>query len=823
LGVAQVALAWHASRGREPPAWVGLAIAAFLGGMTISLYATLDQLDDRQVRRSIQADSEEAHHLLLERRYTATPYMATVAEAWRLPDDSKHTAWERLARRSVSPATTCAAIGWADDTLTVRNLVSRSAFNLVDKNLADLLPEVASLSQDQRRTLRITRSLRLGTLDRVVFVLIPLSTGGYLFGVFPTQQHLQAIAGGIAPAYSFIVTDEGGTLYRRILPGSRGDYAVTRQFSILGTIWKLRFEPTETVLAQKRSAAPRLAAVMGTALTILLPALVGLTGTARRRARRLRRACLDLRREIGDRRRAEERYRSLFEGNPVPMWVFDVETLRFLEVNSAAVTHYGYTREEFLTLTISAIHSPGDVVTFSSPSGCERTTRGVTGPWSHRRKDGSVLQTEVWSHAIDVAGRRARLVLALDITERGRLEAQLRQAQKMEAIGQLAGGVAHDFNNLLTVINGYSDLLRTELHGNEPLVGLAQEIGQAGERAAALTSQLLAFSRQQILRPAVLDLNDVVAGTKTLLCRLIGADIELAVVLDAALPHVRLDAGQMTQVLLNLAVNARDAMPQGGRLEIATASEHVTDEIATRRTGLPPGDYVRLTVTDTGCGMDASTLSHMFEPFFTTKEFGRGTGLGLATVYGIVKQSGGHIYVDSSLGKGSSFVIYLPPCEAPTSSPDAVTNHPVVPVGGKETILLVEDEEGVRSLLRTYLCGKGYTVLEAADGEAALRVWDDCDSPIDLLITDMVMPRMNGRQLVDRLTVRHPDLKVLFLSGYTDDELLRRGNLTPGRAFLEKPFSIPEFGLKLRDILANPSVRSEAGRVTEPGAFSVSV
>jgi PAS domain S-box-containing protein len=402
-----------------------------------------------------------------------------------------------------------------------------------------------------------------------------------------------------------------------------------------------------------------------------------------------------------------------------------------------------------------------------------------------------------------------------DVSQRRRLEAQFLQAQKMEAVGRLAGGVAHDFNNLLTVILGYSDAVLSGLPPEGPVRAMVEEVSQAGQRAAGLTRQLLAFSRQQLLEPRVLDLNTVVNGIEKMLGRLIGEDVSITCVLDPDLGRVRADPGQIEQVLMNLAVNARDAMPQGGRLTIETANVRLDETYTQSHPEVRPGRYVMLSLTDTGVGMDETTKARLFEPFFTTKEVGRGTGLGLATVYGIVKQSGGSIFVYSEPNRGTSFKIYLPRLEAvaplPKSNPGLVKSS-----GGGETILLVEDEEAVRTLTRQVLESKGYTAIEARDGQDALHRAERYEGPIHLLLTDVVMPHLGGRELADRLKVSRPGLRVLYLSGYTDDAVVRHGVLEADVAFLQKPFTPAELARKVREVLDGPPANPD-----KPGAMSI--
>jgi len=426
---------------------------------------------------------------------------------------------------------------------------------------------------------------------------------------------------------------------------------------------------------------------------------------------------------------------------------------------------------------------------------------------------------EVWLHdtihvVLDAEGRPLQLRgVAIDSTkeklaqaETKRLEQQLRQAQKMEAVGRLAGGVAHDFNNMLTIISGYGGLLLEHPSTVEPLRGYVNEIKNASNRAASLTRQLLAFSRQQVLAPRVLGLNAVVANIEKMLKRLIGEDIDLVTTLGESLWPVKADPGQLEQVLLNLAVNSRDAMPNGGVLTIETANVEIDSTSAQTLFPLPPGRYVLLTFSDTGIGMDAETQARIFDPFFTTKEKGKGTGLGLAMVYGIVKQSGGYIWVYSEVGKGTTFRIYLPRTEEVVDV-SAPLRSGFEAQQGTETLLLVEDEDAVRALVRNVLREKGYRILEASRGEEALELAEQYGGPIDLLVTDVVMPQMNGRELARRLITLLPQIKVLYISGYADSAVWHQAGLDSGGAFLQKPFSPEALARKVREVLGGPSHR----------------
>ncbi|MEW6127495.1 MAG: ATP-binding protein [Acidobacteriota bacterium] len=412
------------------------------------------------------------------------------------------------------------------------------------------------------------------------------------------------------------------------------------------------------------------------------------------------------------------------------------------------------------------------------------------------------------------AGKRDGAVLVLrDMTERKqadeilrRTEEQLLQAQKMEAVGRLAGGVAHDFNNLLTVILGYCHLIKARLDPTNSMHQEIDEIYKSGKRAAALTSQLLAFSRKQVLQPKVLDLNTIVANTSKMLSRLIGEDIRFRTTLDPGLNPVKADPGQIEQVLMNLAVNARDAMPNGGSLSIETANTYLDENYAAQHVEVRAGHYVMLVVSDSGCGMDTKTLAHVFEPFFTTKEKGKGTGLGLATVYGIVKQSGGHIWVYSEPERGTTFKVYLPQVEPTDSSSERSVAADILPLG-TETILLAEDELQVREYTSRVLRGLGYKVIEAANGDDALITARQTPETIDLILTDVVMPQLGGKELSEKLKLERPNIKVLFLSGYTADSIVHHGVLKEGVAFLHKPFTSTELAQMVRAVL-NPANES---------------
>lgn len=524
--------------------------------------------------------------------------------------------------------------------------------------------------------------------------------------------------------------------------------------------------------------------------------------------------------DISERKRGEEalraseaQYRALFEQSPFPKFLYDNETRRLLAVNDAAILNYGYSRYEFLQLTLEDIRPPEDVPAFLARFGAEEGT-ARPGLCRHQKKDGSVIDVDITIHRFMLGERPCGISVALDVTERNRMEGQLRQAQKMEAIGNLAGGVAHDFNNLLSVILSYSHMLIESLKPGDPMRGDLEEISAAGNRAADLTRHLLAFSRQQILQPRILDLNAVIDGVAKMLRRVVGEDVEMTVVSGPALGTVKADPGQVEQVLMNLVVNARDAMPKGGELTIETANVELDAGYAAAHPEVAPGAYVMLAVTDTGSGMDAATRERIFEPFFTTKDKGKGTGLGLSTVFGIVQQSDGSICVSSEPGKGATFKVYLPQADSSFASATFEIAEPRT-LRGSETILLVEDEAAVRAVTRTILERYGYHVLEAQGGGDALLLCEQNKGKIDVLLTDVVMPHMSGRELAERIGPERPDMKVLYMSGYTDDSIVCHGVLDSGVAFLQKPITPETLTRKLREVIEGmaPAEREHA-RVT---------
>jgi two-component system, cell cycle sensor histidine kinase and response regulator CckA len=633
--------------------------------------------------------------------------------------------------------------------------------------------------------------------------------------------------------------------------------------------------------------------------------------------------------EQADAVRASEEHQDLmFSANPYPMWICDRNTLRFLQVNEAAVRAYGYSREELLSMTVKDIRPPEDVPAFLEAFRLPNPGYKRPGVFRHRRKDGSICMAEIMAFKYDKGDSSRELVLALDVTEQYRmqqavresaesretlidnapfgialssaeddrllsanpallqmlggytleeaqqlsisqqiyadpkerdrmmevllrtgrvhgwettlrrrngtevpvrisgsvsgkgksplfssyiedltqqtkLEQQVRQVQKLEAVGRLAGGMAHDFNNILVVIKLSTEMMLADITPDSPFSKPLLQISNAADRAAALTRQMLAFSRQQIMQPRTINLNTVVSETTQMLRRVIGEDIELVTNLAEDLENAKLDPDQLTQIILNLAVNARDAMPEGGTLHIETATVDLDAAYAQEHMPVQPGRYVMLAVTDTGTGIEHSLQSRIFDPFFTTKELGKGTGLGLSIVYGIVKQSGGYIWVYSEPGHGATFKLYFPATDA-VSEPAILRTE----VGGRvsgQLVLLVEDEASIRANVRDCLQHLGYRVLETDNGATALRICEEREGQVDLVVTDLVMAGKSGHELARELAERYPGIRVLFMSGYTEDSASRREILLRGSPFLQKPFSVADLAKAVQETLLIPA------------------
>jgi PAS domain S-box-containing protein len=668
--------------------------------------------------------------------------------------------------------------------------------------------------------------------------------------------------------------------------------------------------------------------LFGTAITLFIAmgAILLLLRRCARQKQTLHERNTHLSEQVDRLKESERRQDLLFKANPYPMWIYDCHTLGILSVNDAAVQAYGYSRDEFLAMTLLDIRPEEDGPAFLEMIKADQDAFSRPGVWRHRRKDGSVIFVHIMGCTFINGERPQRLVVALDVTERCRmeealrdsqawlqtmvdnapfgiaqswldddhfrtvnpallhmlggytreealqlsfhqqiyadarerdrlveiaqrtgringwevnfkkrdgttvpvritgsitdskrgsrklfssyiedltqqsaLEQQIRQVQKLEAVGRLAGGMAHDFNNILVVIKLSTEMLLAQVTPDHAFTKSLLQISNATDRAAALTKQMLAFGRQQMMQPRIISLNSVVIDTTHLLQRVIGEDVELSTHLAESLENCKLDPDQVTQVIMNLAVNARDAMPQGGMLHIETKNTTLDETYAKEHPPVQPGRYVMLAVSDTGSGIDRALIPRIFDPFFTTKEVGKGTGLGLSIVYGIVKQSGGYIWVYSEPGQGTTFKLYFPATAAPLDTTASRLESVSRPAG--QTVLVVEDDPGIRDNVRDCLLQLGYHALVAESARAAMTVCDDLDGKIDLVLTDLVMAGRSGHELAHELAERYPNVRVLFMSGYTEDSATRRDILLKGSSFLQKPFSVVDLANAVHDAL----------------------
>jgi PAS domain S-box-containing protein len=525
--------------------------------------------------------------------------------------------------------------------------------------------------------------------------------------------------------------------------------------------------------------------------------------------RRVQERTADLEREIAQRRATEvellkshEQFRHLFLSNPLAMWIYDRDTLAFLEVNDAAVANYGYTRDEFLKMRLPDIRPPEEVTRLMSVLEKGVDAYEQSGNWRHRRKNGAVITVDIFTHEIAIEGHNARLAVVLDVTQRNIAEEQLRQAQKMEAIGQLTGGIAHDFNNLLAIIQGNIELVQERVKGDPKLAEMIDFALRASERGASLTKRLLAYSRQQPLAPKPVDIAVLIAGMTDLLRRALGETIEVRTQMAPGLWPTRIDPNELEHAMLNLAVNARDAMPAGGALSIEVENVILDTAYAEHNIEVKPGGYVMIAITDTGGGMDKEVIERVFEPFFTTKPVGQGSGLGLSMVYGFVKQSGGHIKVYSEPGHGTTLRVYLPRYAEKQATEPAPPEAPLDADRTGEVILVVEDDPDVRKLVLGMVESLGYHTISAVDGPSALEALERVGK-VDLLFTDVVLPRgMNGAALAKAAQQRQAGLRVLYMSGYTRNAILHNGALDEGVQLITKPFRKADLSAKLREVLS---------------------
>ncbi|PYT24158.1 MAG: hypothetical protein DMG57_29535 [Acidobacteria bacterium] len=663
-------------------------------------------------------------------------------------------------------------------------------------------------SMDAARRARRTVVAAAGnaaTTDGAVLVVIPLfgqrTFKGCVIGVLRTDQWLHALIDSEVPrGFGASISDRNEQLYVRN-PEPNTDappYHAVTAANVYGSPWVVRAWATP----EEWTGSSRMLSAMCLLIGLLIYLSGALAVSARRKTGKVEWAKQKMATQQENLRQANERLKTVIQASPFAIIAMDLEG-NVQSWNLAAERIFGWRSEEVIgqpPLFVTSDHLA------ELREKIEQTASGEPFAGMERRrhkKNGTLIDVEVWTAPLrDAAGSICGMITAMaDISEKKKLEEQLRHSQKMEAVGRLAGGVAHDFNNLLTVINGYGHMMLEGLHSADPLRSHSEQILKAGNQAAALTAQLLAFSRRQVIQPKSVDLNHIITAIEKMLRRVIGEDIVFRTALSPGLHHVKTDPNQMEQVLINLAANARDAMPNGGTLTLSTANVQLTELEACELADVPPGSYVEITVSDTGEGMDAETRSHLFEPFFTTKARGKGTGLGLSSVYGSVRQNGGGISVRSEPSKGSTFSIYLPKLTQTAQlevAAAAVHDHAS---RGNETILLVEDEAPLRNMLREALASAGYHVLEAGDGSEALKKCERAAGSIDLLLTDVVMPLVNGRELAKRLAPILPHMPVIYMSGYADDVIAFHGILEPGTHLIQKPFVPNALLTKVREVL----------------------
>jgi PAS domain S-box-containing protein len=803
-------------------AWNGLPVLIALMAMaaTLLIGRALRVREQAETKKTVTLVAQNVKSRILAGIQTRILPLERMATRWSIREEPHELEWESDANLFYSAYTAYDSIQWVDPSYNVRWAVPlRQDWTAYSNNL--VRRESAQTTFEEARKHRFSagsRTMPLSEGGRGFLIAVPISSkgnfAGFIVGTFRAQELLSLLLDEYLPHdYWILVCDAGEQIYKRsnaTIP-ERPNIVIETPVSLLGMSWTVRVGPTAAGLSASKSNLPITIYLTGAAMSVLLSLTTLLGQTAHRRAKTLEHVNTELERQVTQRkewaealRQAKERLEAVIQTSPLAIIALDPKGL-ITSWNPTAERMWGWKEGDVVQrrLPAPAEGQPNDARTLLEGATGGEALAGVEGRLQTR--DGFWVEVAIWTAKLrEPTGAISGLLAVLaDISEQKRLQERLRDSQKMELIGRLAGGIAHDFNNLLTVINGYSNLLLESLPSVDPLRKNAEEILQAGNRAAALTSQLLAFSRRQPIQPIVLDLNHLVTNISTMLGRLIGEHIQLKILLDCDLGPVNADPSQIEQVLINLVTNARDAMQSGGILTIETANSEI-DELQGCQQEIRPGPYVRLAVSDTGAGMDPEIRRHVFEPFFTTKKRGKGTGLGLSSVYGSVKQNHGSIVVASEPGRGTAFSIYLPrllPAHE-SAGADVPTQHSS---RGTETILLAEDESSLRRMVREMLEGSGYRVLEASDGADAIRVCERYADVVNLLLTDVVMPLLNGRELAKRLTQRWPQMKVIYMSGYTDDVIAYHGVSDEALNLIQKPFRLDALSARIREVLDQTS------------------
>lgn len=813
------------------PFFVGTGVIVF----TFIICLALSNWEQTQAKQKILLTSSSLTANIRSRINARVEALARLKKHWAVGEILGDSEQRADAAFMLNYILGCESIGYVDTSYKTHWLAQTAERPLSYSDLGwaeGLLIELGTPA-DREQSL-ITRATEAPGGEKVFLVAIPNFPGkgrdGTIVGVFSVQVTVDAILNQtVALGYSISIFDGHQHIYSRDFADEHKgrDRKVDSVIPLRNVTWQMEVRPSQAILDQGRSYLPEVILAGGTLMALLLAVAVFLAQTAHARTAAVLAGNREMKHEIAERKRtedalrkSEERYRAFVQQSSEGIWCYEAEQPIPITLEAAEQVElfhrYGYLAEcndvmAHMYEASSAEEIIGARVNDLLPLDEENRE------YLMAFIDSGYRMVDAETHEVDKHGHQRYFLNNLvgvvedgfllrawgsqrEITERKFLEQQLLQSQRMEAVGRLAGGVAHDFNNLLTAIIGYSELMLMDSNVNQTARASAEEIKKAGQRAAGLTRQLLAFSRKQVLQPKVIEMNAVVEDMNKMLRRLIGEDIELITVLEESRGRVKADPGQIEQVIMNLVVNARDAMPRGGKLTIETANIELDELYSRKHMEVEPGSYVMLAVSDTGHGMDKEILSHIFEPFFTTKEAGRGTGLGLATVYGIIRQSGGNIWVYSEPDQGSTFKVYLPRVKAEADACEAPACRKELHQGS-ETILLVEDEDAVRTLASEILQMSGYKVFEAQRGSEAIEICEREHGPINMMVTDVVMPRMSGPQLADHLAEVRPDMKVLYMSGYTDSSVINHGVLASGTAFLQKPFTPASLLTKVREIL----------------------
>ncbi len=813
------------------PLIVGAGVLVF----TLIICLALSSWEQTQAEQKILLTSSSLTANIRSRTNARVEALARLKKHWAVRENLGESEQREDAAFMSNYILGCEAIGYVDTSCKTRWLAQTAErpLSYFDLGWAEGLLIELGIPANHEQSL-ITHTIEAPGGEKVFLVTIPNFPGkgrdGTIVGVFSVEETVDAILNQtVAVGYSLSIFDGHEQIYSRDFAGAHKgrDWKVASVIPLQNVRWQMETWPSQAILDEGRSYLPEVILAGGTLMALLLAVAILLAQTARARTAAVLAGNLEMKREIAEHKRtedalrkSEDRFRAFVEQSSEGIWCYEAEQPIPITLSASEQVElfhrYGYLAEcndamAHMYGASSAEELIGARVNDLLP--LDEENRGYLMAFINS----GYRMVDAETHEVDKHGHQRYFLNNLigvvengfllrawgsqrEITERKLLEQRLHQSQRMEAVGRLAGGIAHDFNNLLTAIIGYSDLLLMDLNGNQNARSSAEEVKKAGQRAAGLTRQLLAFSRKQVLQPKVIELNAVVEDMDKMLRRLIGEDIELITVLEESRGRVKADPGQIEQVIMNLAVNSRDAMPRGGKLTIETANIVLDHLYARQHMEVEPGPYVMLAVSDTGHGMDKETQAHIFEPFFTTKESGQGTGLGLATVYGIIRQSGGNIWVYSEPGQGTTFKIYLPRVEDEADAYEAQACSKELD-HASETILLVEDEDSVRRLASSILQMNGYKVFEAERGSEAIEICERERGTINMMVTDVVMPRMSGPQLADHLAEVRPDMKVLYMSGYTDSAIINHGVLESGTAFLQKPFTPASLLNKVREIL----------------------